>query len=135
MEQHQLGKNKEQGFVSMLLVIVITAVGIFIALSIFSNSNLFSEGIISFEDGQKAKALANACIEDGLQRIRDNSSVSGSYNLTIGGGSCSYVINNVSPTDIIISSTGIFKESTRTVTITINQTTPQILINTLNEGL
>ena len=128
MAQHQLDKKNNQGFISMILVLVICSVGIFITLSIFANTHIFSDSISSFQYGQKAKALANACIEDALDKIRTDNSTSGVFQLTISNSICDYEIENISSSNITITAKGWFHGHSKEIEVIINQTDPKIII-------
>lgn len=135
MEPHQQDLKNKQGFITLILVSVISAIGLFFALSIFASSGIFLKAVSSLESGNKARALAVACSEDALQAIRENVNISGTYNLSFSSGTCSYMITNSGPTNISIIATGIVDSHTKIVNISIDQTTPQIRIFSWQEGL
>jgi hypothetical protein len=131
MEQQQRG---DEGFVSLILVSVVCAVGLFVALSVFANNKFLSMSVASLDNSTKAKALADACIEEGLSKVRVDDSVSGSFSISFTSGSCSYSITNNSPTDIVIQASGLSGRSTERVRISITATSPEILIGSYQEG-
>jgi hypothetical protein len=134
MEQHLPGQE-DKGFVTMTLVTVIAAVGLFIALSIFYRSNLFSEIVGSSEGAHKARALASACIEEGLQKVRDDPSSAGSFELSLGGGSCDYQITNISPDNSSIHAIGEFIPYSKVIDIQIDKSGERLIISSWQEDL
>lgn len=135
MEQLQQDSKNNQGFVAIVLVSVVSAIGLFFALSLFASSGIFLKAVSSFEYGSKARALALACSENALQEIRNNTSISGTYSLTFPSGSCTYVITNSGPTNITIVSTGVLDNNTKIINISIDQTDPQIRVSSWKESL
>jgi len=84
-------KNQE-GYIALIALLIVVAAGLTIGIAVSLGG--IEEIQTSFGAGQaaKAKAVANACIEEGLGRLRENwADYSGS--LSISGNSC--IINTV----------------------------------------
>ncbi|MCK9393342.1 hypothetical protein M0Q03_00885 [bacterium] len=108
--------KKNKGFIALMMVLIINAIGLIVAISLLLQGNLFLKNVYSFEQMEKAKAIVNACCEDALFAIKNNPSIVGSYNLNFPEGNCSYNISNNKGIITIKSLAGI-NEYTRRVTI------------------
>ncbi|EKD46883.1 MAG: hypothetical protein ACD_67C00029G0002 [uncultured bacterium] len=106
-------------------MLVIGAVGLSVVVSLVLLGIDSSRSSLSLEQGNKAKALANACAEVALERIWKLDIYTGSENLTIGQGTCSWNVSSVSIPKTITAS-GAVGENVRKVSITIDQLHPYL---------
>ncbi|MDX9892844.1 MAG: hypothetical protein RB292_00330 [Patescibacteria group bacterium] len=80
-------KPKSNGYIALVALLIVAAVGLSIGLAVSLGG--IDEIQVSYGTSQavKAKAMANACIEEGLGRLRNNwANYSGS--LSIADNSC-----------------------------------------------
>jgi hypothetical protein len=120
--------DKQKGYVALVTVLVIGAVGVAVAVSVILIGLGSSRTSFSLEQSNQAKALANACSEEALQQIRDSTPFTGTGNLTLGQGSCSYTVTSGESQNRTITSTGTVGTIMRKVKITIDKITPNINI-------
>lgn len=127
-------KIKNQGFAAVLSVIILSAV-VLAVLAISSNLtvNLSRMSGADFK-GLNARSLASACAEVALQAIFDNTSFTGSNNLSIGSGACQYTVSNTGGTTRQIIAEGSFQNATRRLTVNISGFTPSITISGWQEN-
>lgn len=89
-------KNKKQkikkGFITLITVILVSAVTLTITFSFLLLGIGSVQTSESIEDSAKAKALHDACVYQALENIRANWSYTGSGNLSLGDGSCSFTV-------------------------------------------
>ncbi|MCR4328496.1 MAG: hypothetical protein NUV53_03180 [Patescibacteria group bacterium] len=83
-----------QGYITLISVLVVGAVGIAITISLILLGLSSSRTSFAVEQSNQAKALVNACVEEGMQQIRDATSFTGSGSLTLGQGVCSYTVTS-----------------------------------------
>ena len=84
--------KNQRGYIALIALLIVVAAGLTIGIAVSLGG--IEEIQMSFGGSRAAQAqsLANACIEDGLERLRNNwANYSGS--LLIGGNSC--IINTV----------------------------------------
>ena len=86
--------QKRGGYVVLLGVLIVGAIGISVTLSLLLLGLGSSRTSFASEQSFQAKALASACAEEGLQQIRDTMSYTGTGGLTLGQGSCTYVVSS-----------------------------------------
>jgi len=118
--------TQENGFITLLSIIMVSAVGLSVILAISSagiNSIKTSRDLYK---SNQAKALANACAEIALQNIRDDISYNGSGNLNIGGNNCSYAVFNQGGENRIIQAESSVSDSVSKIKILIDQINPKI---------
>lgn len=123
----------KKGFVTLLSVLIIGAVGVSIAVTLLLMSIDASKTSVINTKSEQAKALANACAEAGLQQIRSSVSYTGTTTLAIGLGNCSYTVTNTGGQTRSINSTGIIDTTVRKVEILIDQINPTILVTSWEE--
>lgn len=82
------------GFVTLVSVLAIGAVGVAVVVSSLLLGVGNSRTSFAHEQSNQAKALASACAEEALQQIREATSFTGSDNLSLGQGNCSYTVTS-----------------------------------------
>ena len=125
---------KENGYVTLISVLVIGAIGVAVGVSLISLGLSASRTSFSLEQSNQTKALANACAEEALQQIRDQPlSFSGTDNLALGRGNCTYTVTAGSGEDRTIEASGTVDTIVRKVEISIDQINPTINITSWQE--
>ncbi len=125
---YQQESRAKNGFIALISILAVGAVGIAIAISLILLGLGSSRTSFAIEQSNQAKALANACAEEALQQIRDSVPFTGSGNLTFGQGVCNYTVTSQggqNRTITISSSVGVI---IRKVKIIIDKITPMIQI-------
>ena len=118
-------KQFEKGYVTLISILVIGAVGLSIATSLVLLGLGSSRTSFALEQGNQAKALANACAEEALQKVWDLDSYVGTGSLTLGQGSCTYSVSGAAaPKTITVS--GMVDASVRKISITLDQLRPYL---------
>ena len=122
------------GYITLVSVLVVGAVGIAIALSLILLGAGSSRTSFALQQSAQAKGLANACAEEAREQIRESTLFTGSGNLTLGQGTCSYTVTNTGGTNRIVIASGTVGTIVRKLTITISAINPFIVINSWQEG-
>lgn len=125
MEAHLYGK-KQSGFIVLITVLVVGAVSMAITVSVLWLGVGDSRSSFALEQSNQAKALANACSEEALQQIRDSTPFTGTGNLTLGQGTCSYTVTSQGGSNRTIIATGTVGSIVRKVKIIIDTINPAI---------
>jgi len=118
--------TQQHGYVTLLFVIFLGAVGLAAILSIAS---LNIRAVSTVDDIYKSKqvtALADACAETALQEIRDSSGFTGSGSLSLGNDGCFYSVSNIGGENRQVESTGTVGDIVRKVKVSIDVINPQI---------
>jgi len=114
----QISEINNQGFVTLMSVLLVAAIGTAVATLTQSN---------------QAKALANACMEEALQQIQESTPFSGSGSLSIGQGSCAYTVVKLTGENRTATSSGTVGVTVRKVKVAIDKLNPGINITSWQE--
>ncbi len=125
---------KSTGFITLISVLVVGAVGIAITLSVIVLGLGSSRTSFALEQSNQAKALTNACVEEALQQIKDSTSfTSTGTSLTLGQGTCTYTVTNDGGQNRTITATGTVGTTIRKVKVVISQISPSITVTSWQE--
>lgn len=83
------------GYITFLSILVFSVIGLSVATSLILLGLNSSRASFIFEQSNQAKALANACAEEALQKIADSTKYKGSDILILGQGSCNYTVADI----------------------------------------
>ncbi|MFQ5492589.1 MAG: hypothetical protein ACE5DX_00295 [Candidatus Dojkabacteria bacterium] len=122
-----------KAYISLITVIIVSFVAVGITVTFIMLGIGATQTSESLELSIKAKALADACAQDGLETIRENTSYTGTTNLSLGEGNCSFTVTNQGGEVRRIEVTGTVDTVIRKVLITTSQLNPQILISSWQE--
>lgn len=125
-------KNSE-GFITLVATLVVGAVGLSIALSLLLLGLGSSRTSLTTQQSTQARTLANACAEEALQKIRENSAFTGSGGLSIGAGTCSYSVTSGAGQARHIDASGTVGAIVRKLDIDITAIKPKIIISLWQE--
>ena len=120
--------NNSGGYITLISVLIVGAVGIAITTSLILLGLGSSRTSFAVEQSNQAKALANACAEEALQQIRDSTPFTGSGNLTLGQGVCSYTVTSQGGQNRTITASGTVGTIMRKVKIIIDKINPTIQV-------
>lgn len=121
------------GYVLLLSVLVVGAVGVSIAVSLLLLGLSNSLSSFALEQSNGAKALSNACAEEALEQIFLNNAFVGTNSLTLGQGSCSYTVTNTGTNSRQIVATGTIGSVVRKLVVNTNALSPKITIGSWQE--
>lgn len=121
---HLSPHKQTHGFITLISVLIVGVVGASIAVSVVLLGLASLRMGFSVEQTYQAKALANACVEEGLRQIRDSTSFTGSGGLTLGQGTCSYTVTSQGAQNRTIDASGTVDTTVRKVRVIINDILP-----------
>ena len=84
--QNKYKNNK--GYVALMSVLVISAIGVIIAVSLLTTGMLYQRSSFSLGEGYTASALAKACSNIALEKIRLDSTYRGNESVNIRNYHC-----------------------------------------------
>lgn len=125
--------NKKDGYIVLVTVLILGAVGLSIAISIILLGLGQSRSSASLDQLNQAKALANACVEEALQQIRDLDTYEGSGELTIGNGTCGFTVINQGSDNREVQATGTIGKISRKIKVIVDNISPEINISSWQE--
>ncbi len=123
-----------KGYITLVSVLIVGAVGTAIALSLLLLGNGASRTSFALQQSAQSKGLVNACAEEALEQIRDATAYASSGNLTLGQGTCAYTVTNTGGTTRTVTASSTVGTIIRKVSITVTAINPLILIGSWQEG-
>lgn len=131
MNRNKAIKTKK-GYVALVSMLVVSAVGTAIMLSVLLRGVGSTRSIISFEQSQKAKMFANACAEQALEEIWRADDYAGNGNLGFVDGGCNYSVSGVTVPKTV-NATGTVGSVVRKVLVTVDSLHPYVTANPWQE--
>jgi hypothetical protein len=118
-----------QGFITIIGVLVAGLIALAISSAMLFFGVGFSGSVLSIQQSYQAKGLARACADLGLLQIHNNITYTGTGNLTLGDGICTYVVTSSGGSNRKVISSGVVNSITKKIEITINALSPKIVIS------
>lgn len=97
---------RERGYVALLAVLISGAVATSIGLALLLAGVDGQRSAYVTQRSVQARGLMSACAEEALQAIYDNTGFTGSGNLNLGQGSCTYTVTNTGGSNRTITVSG-----------------------------
>lgn len=124
----------QKGFVAIIAVLVISAIGISIGLSLILIGINSTRTSLSQIQSAQARGLANACMEEALQKLRESIYYSGNEAQTLTSGSCQIqTITGSGNTNRTITTSSTVGSDTRKVQVVVSTVNPAIAISSWQE--
>ena len=98
--KHQRNLKQRNGWIALVSLLIINAVALAIAMSVNSLTLNDVESALGISKKMETDAIAEACAEDTLIRLRNVQSYTGGI-LVVGNGSCTITISGAGTTRII----------------------------------
>lgn len=117
------------GYIALLTVMVVGAIAVAIAVTFVLLGVGLSATSFAQEQSSQAKGLANACLEEGLQRIRSSTPYTGTGTLNIGQGSCTYTVTNLGGSNRLVIASSTVGTIIRKVKTNVTAISPKIVTN------
>ena len=124
---------RSEGFITLISVLIVGAIGVAIGTSLLLLGLGSSRTSFALVQSNQVKALANACSEEALQQIRDSTPFSGTGNLTLGQGTCTYTVTKLTGQNRTITASGTVGTIIRKVSISLDKITPNINVTSWQE--
>lgn len=120
-------------YITLMSVLVVGAVGGAIAVSLMLLGFGSSRTSFAAEQSIQAQALANACLEEALQRVRESTSFTGNGDLTLGSGSCAFSVTSQGPENRTLEISGTIGTIIQRTVVTIEEIDPRIIVTSWQE--
>lgn len=133
MKKIRLIQHVNRGYIALISVILMSALGLAIMLSVIAAGVDASRTDFSLQQSGGARSLASSCAEEALQKIAETSTTSSSGNLTIASGTCSYLITSTNGQNITVQSSGFLGTVTSKIKVVLATTTPSVLLSSWEE--
>lgn len=115
-----------------MMVIVVTALVSIFMISVVDSNIIGSRSVTGYEISQQAYENAESCVEEGLERIRQSSSYTGTFSLTLNIGDCDAAVTGAGVTKTILG-IGTVGDYSRQIQATTTALNPVINIDSWQE--
>lgn len=122
-----------KGYIALISVILMAALGLGIMLSVVAMGIDASKTDFSLQQSGAARSIASSCAEEALQRIVETGTTTTGGNLAIASGTCSYTVTSTNGQNITIQSTGVLGTVTSKINVVIATTTPSVSLSSWEE--
>jgi hypothetical protein len=120
-------KIKKSGFIALIFVLIVGAVGLAVAVSLLFLGVGSSRSSLALNESHQALALADGCAERALEVIRITPSTTGTFSITVDSvASCAYTIIDKGGNVRWVNATGTVNGTVRKVQVRIDQIRPKI---------
>ncbi len=122
-------KQKNKGFSTLLIVILLGGVALALTLTLSTSSLWSIRGSIDSNSSNITKSLVNACAEVALETIRENNAYTGSNTVVVNGNVCSYTVTNTGGTGRLVAISGTVNGITRKLSIVTSSFNPLTVVS------
>jgi hypothetical protein len=105
------------GYIALMAVLIVGAASLAIGLALLTMGADSQRSTLIAQQSAQARSLATACAEEALQEIHDDTAFTGTDNLSLGQGTCSYTVTNTGGNNRTITTSGVVGEVTRKLEI------------------
>lgn len=123
----------KRGFVTLISVLIVAAIGLTIATSMLLSGLTAGRTGFALIQSYQSKALADGCMEEALERIRESGPFTGTGTLSLGPGLCSYTVISKGGQNRTATSSATVGTQVRKVKVTIDKINPVIHITSWQE--
>ncbi len=125
--------TKMKGYVALISVLIVSAIAVVAVTGVILLGLSWSRTSFTTQQSFQAKALADACVEEALQQVKDSIPFAGNGTLTFGQGSCAYTVTNNGAQNRSVVSMGTVGTVVRKVSVSITAINPQIAVSSWQE--
>jgi hypothetical protein len=105
------------GYIALMAVLIVGAASLAIGLALLTMGADSQRSTLVVQRSVQARSLATACAEEALQEIHDDTAFTGTSNLSLGQGTCSYTVTNTGGSSRTITTSGVVSGVTRKLEI------------------
>lgn len=129
----QLVYDNKKGYITLVAVMFIGMVILTLVVSLSTWGVKALKTSTDLGDGEKAKSLADSCMEEGLQQLYMDYSYAGIQTVTMDIGSCDFTVSNLGGDSREVQATGTVGEIVRRVKVQTDAYDPKINITSWQE--
>lgn len=132
-QNRKMSPKKMKGYMTLLSVLVVGAVGIATSISIIGLGLSFSQAVFTYQKLAESRTLVDACLEEGLEQIRESTTFTGGGTLSVGSKSCIYMVTDLGGENRRITSSATIGTMVRKGVVEITAIHPTIEVSSWRE--
>ncbi len=125
--------HRQAGYVALITVLIVGAVALAVGVALLNIGADSQRSALIEQQSKQARNLAAACGEEALQTIHDNIALSGTNNLSLGQGNCTYTVSIITGTTRTITASGTVGSVVRKAQVSVTIGTSSISITSWQE--
>ncbi len=118
----------DQGYITLMSVLIIGMVGLTITLSLLLLGTSGAKTSIALTKSNSTKMLVASCSEEAVRHIKDSVNFVGTVNLTMSSGNCSYTVTSQGGQNRTIDVVGTIGTVVRRTKIVTSALTPTVTV-------
>jgi len=126
-------KGRQSGYVALLAVLVMGAVSTAASLTLLVTGTDSQRSTLVTQRTMQARNAAEACVEEALQQIHDDTAFTGTDNLTINPATCTVTVTNTGGSNRTIVATGTVENIVRKIQVYVTIGSSSISITSWQE--
>lgn len=128
-------KKYNQGYIALLTVLIIGALALIVGIGSSLRSLGGSQVVSGEEFAHRALALANACAEDAIVKLKGNLSYAGGESVVVDGSDACDILNveGTGSTDRVVNAEAFVSGYKKKVKVVISEVTPTLTISSWRE--
>lgn len=126
-------REYQNGYVALIAVLIVGAASLTASLALLTTGTDSQRSTLITQQATQARALAAACVEESLQTVHDNTAYTGSSNLTVGQGTCTYTVTSTGANTRVIDANGTVKGVVKKIKVYATITSSSISITSWQE--
>lgn len=126
-------QQTSRGYVALMMVLITGAITVAIALSLLLGGTDAGRSATVSVSSVKSRAASSACVEEALQQIHDDTGFTGTNNITLVTGNCSYTVTNTGGNTRLITANSEIQNTVRKVEVHATIETSNISITSWQE--
>lgn len=133
MKNKTVNIANRKGFVALISVMIIGAIGLLIVVYIAAMGMGATQKSFAIEQSNRAKYFAESCAEEALMKIREDENFQGTDTFSFEDGECFYEVLNLGGEQRIINAQGTAGNNIRREKIEVSEMGEKILLSSWNE--
>lgn len=125
--------KREQGYIALLSVLIMGSIATAIGVTVLLLGADSQKNGLASQQSKQARFLALACGQEALQVMHDTTSYTGSNNLTLGQGSCTYTVTSTGANTRTITVTGTVGNVVRKIQASVTVSSSNITVSSWQE--
>jgi hypothetical protein len=98
--------ERQSGYIALISVLIVGAAATAVAVVLLATGADSQRSALITQQSKQARALAVTCAEEAAQIVHDNVAFSGTNTVSLGQGSCTYIVGQPTATTRRLSATG-----------------------------
>ena len=125
--------RNQNGYVALLSVLIVGAIATTVGVTLLLTGTDSQRETLVTQQSAQARSLVDACAEEALQQLHDNTAFTGTNGLTLSQGTCSYTVTSTGASTRTITANSTVGNVVRKVAVYVTISSSSISITSWQE--